>query len=341
MRTAKTSPRRLAVLALCACAAALMLFPAPAARAASTGQILKLLNAERAANGIPAGVVENPVWSVACQLHNAYEHRYNELSHSETEGKPGFSSAGNLIAQTSVLAQGIYWGPPTGTANPYDNAPFHLFDLLNPRISSTGAVGLRRLRLRRDRARHAAARAAAVTAYSYPATTAAACRSPSARKRCRNRPPRRSASARRRPGRAVRVLRRPVDERLARPADRDRDPAFLTRLGRPALDRQLELEPASVHGRDPRPGRAAAALHHIPRVGDRRRLPGSCRGRTSNRRSLDMSGGSGRRRRLRAAPSTACFADFATQLAVCGLSRTWDVAENFSFKTAGHARKKH
>ena len=38
-------------------------------------------------------------------------------------------------------------------------------------------------------------------------------------------------------------------------------------------------------------------------------------------------------------PSTACFADFATQLAVCGLSRSWDVSADFSFKTAGHARK--
>jgi hypothetical protein len=39
-------------------------------------------------------------------------------------------------------------------------------------------------------------------------------------------------------------------------------------------------------------------------------------------------------------PSTACFADFATQLAVCGLSHTWDVGENFSFKTAGRAPKR-
>ncbi len=95
-----------------------------------------MLNSQRAANGIPAGIRENPVWSEACQLHNAYEKRNNAFGQGETEGKPGYSTAGNLIAQTSVLAQGIYWG----RRDPYDNAPFHLFDLLNPRISTIGAA---------------------------------------------------------------------------------------------------------------------------------------------------------------------------------------------------------
>ena len=36
--------------------------------------------------------------------------------------------------------------------------------------------------------------------------------------------------------------------------------------------------------------------------------------------------------------ATACFEEFATQLAVCGLSRTWAVSETFSFTTSRHDR---
>ena len=168
MTLATTTSRRLVLLALCVCAVALAFAHPPAAGAASTAQIVKLLNAQRAANGIPAGVTENPVWNVACQLHNAYEHRYNELSHSETEGKPGYSSAGNLIAETSVLAQGLEWNPASPPGDPYDNAPFHLFDLLNPRISSTGAADSEGFGCVEIELGTLRAAPAAVTAYSYP-----------------------------------------------------------------------------------------------------------------------------------------------------------------------------
>ncbi len=114
---------------------ALVLGPAQGL-AASSAQIVSLLNKERAANGIPAAVTENPAWSAACRQHNAYQAKNHVFGHAETEGKPGYSREGNLIAATSVLAQGIRWGP----GDPYDNAPYHLFDLLNPRISSTGAA---------------------------------------------------------------------------------------------------------------------------------------------------------------------------------------------------------
>ncbi|MHB8533555.1 MAG: CAP domain-containing protein [Solirubrobacteraceae bacterium] len=113
----------------------LLLSPAQGT-AAGSKQIIALLNTERSANGIPAGITENPAWSAACRQHNAYEAKNRVFGHVETEGKPGYSREGNLIAATSVLAQGIQWG----SGDPYDNAPYHLFDLLNPRISSTGAA---------------------------------------------------------------------------------------------------------------------------------------------------------------------------------------------------------
>ena len=65
-----------------------------------------------------------------------------------------------------MLAQGIYWTPPGG--NPYDNAPFHLFDLLNPRLSAIGAAdseGFGCVEIELGTLRPAPA---AVKAYSYP-----------------------------------------------------------------------------------------------------------------------------------------------------------------------------
>ncbi|MGO9490363.1 MAG: CAP domain-containing protein [Solirubrobacteraceae bacterium] len=136
----------------------------PAAQAAGAKRIIAVLNAQRAANGIPAGITENPAWTAACRLHNAYEKRNNAFGQVETDGKPGYTSAGDLIAQTSVLAQGIYWG----ANDPYDNAPYHLFDLLNPRISSTGAAdseGFGCVEIELGTLRTPPAR---VAAYSYP-----------------------------------------------------------------------------------------------------------------------------------------------------------------------------
>jgi hypothetical protein len=127
--------RLVACLALLA-TALVALGRSPSARAASALHIISVLNAQRSANGIPAGITENPTWTAACQSHDAYEHANNAFGHEEIEGKAGYSAQGNLIAGTSVLAQGLSWG----AVDPYNNAPYHLFDLLNPRISSTGAA---------------------------------------------------------------------------------------------------------------------------------------------------------------------------------------------------------
>jgi hypothetical protein len=137
LSSSKVSRRLPALLAMTLMAAALgVLSLAASARAASAAHIISVLNAQRAANGIPAGITENAAWSAACQAHDSYEHTNNVFGHEEIEGKPGYSAQGNLIARTSVLAQGISWG----AVNPYNDAPYHLFDLLNPRISSTGAA---------------------------------------------------------------------------------------------------------------------------------------------------------------------------------------------------------
>jgi hypothetical protein len=118
-----------------ACAALAAALPASAATAE---RIISLLNSQRTANHIPAAITQNATWSADCAAHDAYEKANHAFGHEETAGKPGYTAGGNLIALTSVLAEGISWG----SSDPYDNAPYHLFDLLNPRISSTGAADL-------------------------------------------------------------------------------------------------------------------------------------------------------------------------------------------------------
>lgn len=117
-------------------ALAAMLTAAATARAASPARIIALLNAQRTANGIPAGIVENANWSADCEAHDHWEQLNHVFGHSETPGTPGYTAGGLLAAENSVLTEGIYWTH----SDPYDTAPFHLFQLLAPRLAVAGAA---------------------------------------------------------------------------------------------------------------------------------------------------------------------------------------------------------
>src|SRR3954468_6227437 len=67
---------------------------------------LTALNNLRAANGIPAGITENPSWSAACALHMTYL-ELNDFAgdwHTERVGRPGYTDAGRQAASGSVLS---------------------------------------------------------------------------------------------------------------------------------------------------------------------------------------------------------------------------------------------
>ena len=123
-------PIRLGAAVLAAAALAPM-----SASAATSAQAIANLNAQRAANGIPAQITENPSASAGCAAHDNYE-RMNGgmLSHSETAGNPGYTTAGDQAAGDSVLAEGTDWD----TANPWEAAPIHLAQLLNPYLDQLG-----------------------------------------------------------------------------------------------------------------------------------------------------------------------------------------------------------
>ncbi len=321
---ARVQPPTLLLAALLLLAAALL---APPARAGSTARILALLNRERILNSLPAGILANPTWTAGCEAHDAYERRHGGLSHEEQKGSAGYSAEGDLIAATSVLAQGIYWEH----GDPYDNAPFHLFDLLNPRISSVGAAdseGFGCVEIELGTLRPSPA---APLAYSYPGD--------------------------RRTGVA---LSQRAEEQPATPAQtlglgtRATGPNLFVYFDGPwSNGSRLHLEAAtlsSAHGSIPlrfldnttsdllAPTGAILVPVSPLRADTRYRaeVRGSVSGVVPGTTLEDALAGclpSGAGASCGQPPATACFEDFATQAGVCGLERSWAVSDDFTFTT--------
>jgi hypothetical protein len=112
-----------------------LLLAAPAAAATST-EIVSYLNAQRAANGIPAGITERPDWSQKCAEHNGYMDQNDGLTHDEDRSMPGYTTGGAWAGQNSVLADIGDW---TAAQNPFATAPMHLAQLLAPDLAQMGA----------------------------------------------------------------------------------------------------------------------------------------------------------------------------------------------------------
>lgn len=102
----------------------------------SGSQIVGFLNAQRAAHGFPADLVEDPSLSDGCARHNHYSALNRSLDHREDPLRPGYTAAGDAAALSSVLYQGTTW---TASANPFESAPIHLHQLLSPLIDRLGA----------------------------------------------------------------------------------------------------------------------------------------------------------------------------------------------------------
>lgn len=111
--------------------------PAGAHADVSGPAIVGFLNAQRAAHGIPAGIIEDPALSDGCAKHNRYSAQNEYLGHSEDPSRPGYTPEGERAAQTSVLYAGS--GPWTAARNPFETAPIHLHQLLAPRTDRMGA----------------------------------------------------------------------------------------------------------------------------------------------------------------------------------------------------------
>jgi hypothetical protein len=120
---------------LCTLVAWLALAPGGAGAAGAAGTIAEL-NAQRGANGIPAGITEDPILSADCADHDHYMAVNHMLTHFEIPGTPGYTTGGDYAGRNAVLAQGADWT----NGNPYEHAPLHLDQLLAPRLSVLGST---------------------------------------------------------------------------------------------------------------------------------------------------------------------------------------------------------
>jgi hypothetical protein len=149
--------------------AALLAVAVPSAIAATAQQTIDQLNAQRAANGIPAGISENATWSQDCAAHDNYMALNGTLTHTEASGSPGYSAAGAFAGQSSVLAQGATWD----NGNPYESAPLHLDQLLAPRLAALGSADANGFSCTTTFPGWTRPAPAAATIYTYPGDGAA------------------------------------------------------------------------------------------------------------------------------------------------------------------------
>src|SRR5436305_2434021 len=136
-RTSEAIRRRLLTIAFAAGALAALL-AVPAGADVSGTDIVALLNAQRAAQGIPAGIVEDPVLSDGCAKHDVYGALHGALSHSEDPALAGYTVAGDQAGQTAVL-YGAGAGPWALGHDPFESSPIHIHQLLAPRLDRMGA----------------------------------------------------------------------------------------------------------------------------------------------------------------------------------------------------------
>ena len=120
------------VVALCA-VVAFALHSAPSADAVTASKAHSLWNKQRKLHGLPAGLVNRAALNDGCRKHNHYMATNNELTHFEEEGNTAYTPEGDTAGQRSVLGVG---SPPWNTlnSNPWENAPIHLSQMLNPTL---------------------------------------------------------------------------------------------------------------------------------------------------------------------------------------------------------------
>jgi hypothetical protein len=106
----------------------------PGVTASNTERDLGYLNAERERWGLPGGIRANALWSQACAAHDTYMADNHVIENPEDLTSPGYSPGGAWAGEESVLA-GTPW---TASANPWEDAPLHLDQLMSPGLSTVG-----------------------------------------------------------------------------------------------------------------------------------------------------------------------------------------------------------
>lgn len=134
--------RRSAIAATIGVALALLGLAGPA-HAVTSAQIVSVINAERQANGLPP-VREDPALSAGCAAYDQYRSRNGSVQNAFTPGpedpsKPGYTAAGARAARNSLTNAGDRPADSWANGDVFDDAPSHLFQLMNPALTAIGA----------------------------------------------------------------------------------------------------------------------------------------------------------------------------------------------------------
>ncbi len=107
-------------------------------RVATPAKMLRVLNGERKANGIPAGIAANATWNARCKHHDHYMAVNQQLTHDEDPHAPGYTKGGAWAGRHSVLSVGSSWA----NGDPYVQAPIHFAQLMAPIMNRSGGYEL-------------------------------------------------------------------------------------------------------------------------------------------------------------------------------------------------------
>lgn len=124
-------------------AGAAMVLASPALATVNGSQIVAAVNAERVANGLPP-VREDPGLSAGCAAYDNYRQLNGSVLDGFTPGpedpaKPGYTGAGARAAHDSLLNAGDRPADSWESGDVFDDAPGHLFQLMNPELAAVGA----------------------------------------------------------------------------------------------------------------------------------------------------------------------------------------------------------
>lgn len=116
---------------------------ASSASAIAGAQIVGVVNAERHANGLPL-LREDPALSAGCAGYDNYRRLNGSVQDGFTPGpeersKPGYTAAGARASADSLLNVGDRPADSWANGDVFDDAPGHLFQLMNPDLAVIGA----------------------------------------------------------------------------------------------------------------------------------------------------------------------------------------------------------
>ena len=143
--------------------------PTSVAKAATAQVAIADLNAQRAANGLPAGITEDTTLSADCAAHDLYMFANDILTHTELTTNPGYTTGGDYAGQNAVLSRGSGWA----AGDPYEFAPLHLDQLLAPRLLTLGSADASGFSCTTTFPGWTRPDPAALTVYTYPGPGAA------------------------------------------------------------------------------------------------------------------------------------------------------------------------